>query len=773
MGENRYTHFDDVVVNNIRSDYHSVIKGIWYISANSEITDHGASTGADYEAWNLKRVISVLSSLGGEILIPPGNYTITTDLTIPENIHLKFSKGAFITGTGTLTINGSFEAGLYQIFDPAFSLLGTPKVLAIFPEWFGAKGGGTTNDAPGFQGVANCPVVSVVLTSPEYLIDDEVKINTYDKHFISQGSVVKTTGINSGPDVIFATDKTVSFEGIIFKDANCALDISDAVLQDTYINNCSFIDVRVGCYSYYSYTPGDSDYKGNFTLLNSKFDGGELGVFISNSIHNSVVVHNNSCNNFTLMSKADRSSQIKGANMHVVFMLMMNNNEDDNIGNVTEYVSADNNSIVDLVHPNYDPYTGSAISVNPEVGGIKLSVRNGFITNNNFFNCYHALYSGSRTPTDDECIYAKGLHLLVSNNSIKDSSGSEGAITLKGDLPGVEYKVYGNIINISDTHKSRASEMSAGILLASPGIHTVNNNTIINTISGVSSTGIQLHAANNTIKNMTGEGAFKYIPKQDHSADYNTSVVLKNNHCVDCTRFYRAFSGSVRPNEIVFDNNYVEYNDDLITYLETKKLIKMTSNIFIGTTGSSAGTMRPAEAGVSNHAIIVTNNIYRNTGGGYGIYVPATGDPSNVFIQGNTIDGWSRGIFIYYSPADLTINPAWPLMVIKDNAFKDCGDTLVHSGPEYVAELIIAGNSGLITSSSGVATGTSPITVNHNLIDLSDYVGPDGQGQKKRVNVTPQGLAGNWYAEITYSAVIITFDSADTQSFFWEARVFE
>lgn len=51
-----------------------------------------------------------------------------------------------ITGTGTLTINGPFEAGLYQVFGSSITVAGSPIVSATSPEWWGAVGDGTTED---------------------------------------------------------------------------------------------------------------------------------------------------------------------------------------------------------------------------------------------------------------------------------------------------------------------------------------------------------------------------------------------------------------------------------------------------------------------------------------------------------------------------------------------------------------------------------------------------------------------------------------------------
>ncbi len=64
--------------------------------------------------------------------------SVTSDYTVPENICLKFEKGGkVVVAEGvTLTINGSIEAGLWHIFDGPGTVTGSPKIEAVYLEWF-------------------------------------------------------------------------------------------------------------------------------------------------------------------------------------------------------------------------------------------------------------------------------------------------------------------------------------------------------------------------------------------------------------------------------------------------------------------------------------------------------------------------------------------------------------------------------------------------------------------------------------------------------------
>lgn len=78
----------------------------------------------------------------------------STNLTIPSNIRLRFKDGGKLSPASgiTLTINGSIEAGLYQIFDGSGTITSDGyRSNIVYPEWFGAMADGTTDDTESYN----------------------------------------------------------------------------------------------------------------------------------------------------------------------------------------------------------------------------------------------------------------------------------------------------------------------------------------------------------------------------------------------------------------------------------------------------------------------------------------------------------------------------------------------------------------------------------------------------------------------------------------------
>ena len=73
-----------------------------------------------------------------------------------------------------MTINGAFEAGLYQVFDGDGNVsFGSSSSVAVYPQWFGATGDGTHDDTSAFEkALQSSKTLYLPLTSGAYVVND-------------------------------------------------------------------------------------------------------------------------------------------------------------------------------------------------------------------------------------------------------------------------------------------------------------------------------------------------------------------------------------------------------------------------------------------------------------------------------------------------------------------------------------------------------------------------------------------------------------------------
>lgn len=92
---------------------------------------------------------SVLSVNGGDLIIPSGQNCVVHSVTTATNVNVTFQAGGMVSVTTayTATFDGSVSAPLQQIFTGSGNVVLTgSRVAALYPEWWGAKGDGSTDD---------------------------------------------------------------------------------------------------------------------------------------------------------------------------------------------------------------------------------------------------------------------------------------------------------------------------------------------------------------------------------------------------------------------------------------------------------------------------------------------------------------------------------------------------------------------------------------------------------------------------------------------------
>lgn len=221
---------------------------IYYVS--STVTDQSDSSATN----SLANIISTVGSSKVRIVFY-GNSTynfIANSVTVPSNIELDIHRGAnlSIASGKTLTINGSFIAGPWQIFSGSGVVDGTPRLSLLFPQWFGFDPNTTsTTNTVALQSCINFAVEgsSIQILPGTYQIAGPVYINkgieifgtSLQKCVLQEQSASNDMFIaNTGSPLIIRnlaifgrSDVTRTANGIV-------LGVSGSQNVETFIDNC-------------------------------------------------------------------------------------------------------------------------------------------------------------------------------------------------------------------------------------------------------------------------------------------------------------------------------------------------------------------------------------------------------------------------------------------------------------------------------------------------------------------------------------------------------
>jgi hypothetical protein len=138
--------------------------------------DAGGGSSSDRE------VISSADTAAGSskaLYFPPGTYRIASNLTINAKA-LQFSQGAMLSIDAgvTVTINGTIQAGLWQIFSGSGSVSLGGKFKDIPVSWWGPAADGTTDDTTVFaKAVAAVPLRTRIYVPEGTSIIDSITVN--------------------------------------------------------------------------------------------------------------------------------------------------------------------------------------------------------------------------------------------------------------------------------------------------------------------------------------------------------------------------------------------------------------------------------------------------------------------------------------------------------------------------------------------------------------------------------------------------------------------
>jgi hypothetical protein len=542
---------------------------------NAEDVDARGGIAASVAYWN--------SDGGDKALLVKSPQTISADLTVNSNIHLVFLKGGVITITEahTLTINGPKSAGCHQIFAGDGSVeFGPDATEEVYPEWFGAKADGTTDDTTAIENAIGS------MTGGDRLIFPGTGTGTYaisstlsqlpddvEVEFLPGAKITKVSGTGSiefftpGDNNILRVNIDAGESspwGVesrstgIYSAAtyNGGTPVNNVVIHDSVIENI-YAPIRGDGAKYWKIhnnqiiTSGvsgilfgaDADSTGavshNIITDNYLEDIGDCAVAFFKLENNSVISYNTVANNNIKNTNTETGGyalniepgNASGYQHHNVF-----------VGNLVEQTDDYTSYIMGGVQ--LGDYCEHCVVTSNILKGNFLNAAHGIIVPNGNFN----LIAGNSIDnfyTNGIFVYG-GSFITISNNLIVNCGHSytSGGIRFAYAGYGIDHlKIHGNSISYSDGFGEKATGIYSQGDASSPCSHvTVSDNDIRGCVGygaiclyGTDSGGeiTDLKVKDNSIWDITPDGGYTI------DIYYADGVVVCNNTMVDCTLPFR------------------------------------------------------------------------------------------------------------------------------------------------------------------------------------------------------------------------------------------
>jgi len=437
-------------VPSISDNMSSIVKGRWYVSAAASIEDHSDVEVPGSLAWV---VAQIGSGNSGHIVIPPGNYVMADDFSLPAGIVLELASGALldIDSGKTLTIpspRSLLASSTQQIFD-GDGLVTFTNPGTVYPDWWQANTQGTTDMAPAINKALVAGGTGSTLQFRE---------GTYLLHTISRCADLPACGTDSYLENYFINlldSRTIKGTGwgSVLKVADHIYDqpnddTSNAhVFQGFDIENAVIRDMQIDMNGYNNLSPSGKTRNSMAVRLD---DGGsnvliENLYILNNPGHNNVVA-----NNTSLASKATgltvRNCVMYGGGTGV---LGNTNNVDFSfVYSEWTYTSANNNR---LEQPA-PTYTWS--------GGIELHGSYSEANDNIIIHCDPAVWICSCNNTDDGDPNIDNL--LVDGNVFRDC------------MRGVAFWPCGRIRDTTISNNTIRIKWRGGADLGTYGVHMIS-----------------------------------------------------------------------------------------------------------------------------------------------------------------------------------------------------------------------------------------------------------------------------------------------------------
>ncbi|OHB73510.1 MAG: hypothetical protein A2W17_09115 [Planctomycetes bacterium RBG_16_41_13] len=269
-------------------------KQIW---SDTGIVDAKVYGNKKYSHKTIQKAIDAIGSSYKTLNLSEGKWLISSDMDIPANIKLNIEKGATIdVAKGKrLTIRGLIESPVTHIFTGVGEVVfDTDYLQTVYPQWWGAKGDGLTEDTVSVQAAINSFTSKggdIFFPDGTYIVDSiGIKSNITAKGN-GQKSILKQ---KSGSQYCVGTNPyngkikrgdlnptniefiNLGFRGTVdadgFSEFFMLLDIRAA--SKIYVSKCSFIGFRGdGIYLGEKNLAGAESHNTKVTISECVFDG--------------------------------------------------------------------------------------------------------------------------------------------------------------------------------------------------------------------------------------------------------------------------------------------------------------------------------------------------------------------------------------------------------------------------------------------------------------------------------------------------------------------
>lgn len=195
-------------------------------------------TGDPNYGPTLQEAVTAIGSNNVILRVPVGAYNIADDLTIPDNITIKLERGAILTIANgkTLAFNGGLEAELFQIFTWTGTgevVFGAGSIKEIYPQWWGAKGDGVTDNTAAIQAAINAVPAKGALVFPSgTYLTGRLRLKSHIK-LLGRGGVLQAAGNNA----VLSNWDPATYDKTTRADSQGAIDCVFATLDGLHLTS--------------------------------------------------------------------------------------------------------------------------------------------------------------------------------------------------------------------------------------------------------------------------------------------------------------------------------------------------------------------------------------------------------------------------------------------------------------------------------------------------------------------------------------------------------